>query len=112
MPPAITWHVWLVIGVLIGSWAASKLAGGVSARWLPDSQWRERFGPKRLARLAIAFGGAVLVQFGADVAGGCTSGLAISGGAALSPAAFLFMAGMFATGIPTAWFWEHMGNER
>ena len=35
--------------------------------------------------------------------------VAISGGAVLAPAAFLFMAGMFAGGIPTAWAW-HRGS--
>lgn len=112
MQPAITWQVWLVIGLSLGSWASSRLAHNVRARWLPDSGWVERFGPKRAKRLLIAFAGAVLVQFGADVAGGCTSGLAISGGAALSPAAFLFMAAMFSTGIPTAWLCHRSGGRR
>jgi len=74
-------------------------------RWLPDTQCQPRFGTSRGLRLAIAFFGAVLVQVGAGIAGGCTSGLAISGGSVLAPAAFLFMAGMFAGGIPTAWLW-------
>ncbi len=103
MSPGITWQVWLVVGVLAGAFASSKLAGEVRARWLPDTQWVPRFGPGRSLRMAIAFVGAVLVQVGAGIAGGCTSGLAISGGAALAPGAFLFMAGMFAGGIPTAW---------
>ncbi|HTJ80612.1 MAG TPA: YeeE/YedE thiosulfate transporter family protein, partial [Polyangiaceae bacterium] len=105
MAPAITWQVWLVAGVVAGAWASSKLSGEVRRRWLPDTQWVARFGASRPRRLAIAFGGAVLVQIGAGIAGGCTSGLAISGGAALAPAAFIFMAGMFAGGIPTAWLW-------
>jgi uncharacterized membrane protein YedE/YeeE len=105
MTPGITWQVWLVVGVLAGSFASSKLSGEARLRWLPDTQWQPRFGASRMRRLAIAFCGAVLVQIGAGIAGGCTSGLAISGGAALAPAAFLFMAGMFAGGIPTAWLW-------
>ena len=105
MTPGITWQVWLVIGVLLGSFVSSRLAGEARWRWLPDTQWQERFGPGRARRLVVAFLGAVLVQVGAGIAGGCTSGLAISGGAALAPGAFLFMAGMFAGGIPTAWLW-------
>lgn len=105
MAPEITWQVWLVVGVLAGSFASSKLSGEARWRWLPDTQWQQRFGATRKLRLALAFTGAVLVQVGAGIAGGCTSGLAISGGAALAPAAFLFMAGMFAGGIPTAWLW-------
>lgn len=105
MTPGITWQVWLIVGVLAGSFASSKLSGEARFRWLPDTQWQSRFGASRKLRLAVAFFGAVLVQVGAGIAGGCTSGLAISGGAALAPAAFLFMAGMFGGGIPTAWLW-------
>ncbi len=103
MTPGITWQVWLVLGLLGGAFASSALSGEARARWLPDTQWQPRFGPGRVRRLVVAFVGAILVQLGAGIAGGCTSGLAISGGAALAPAAFLFMAGMFAGGIPTAW---------
>jgi len=103
MTPGITWQVWLVLGLLLGAFASSALSGEARPRWLPDTQWQPRFGPSRARRLVVAFVGAILVQVGAGIAGGCTSGLAISGGAALAPAAFLFMAGMFAGGIPTAW---------
>jgi hypothetical protein len=105
MSPAITWQVWLIVGVVAGSFVSSKLSGETRLRWLPDTQWQPRFGGSRTLRLIIAFSGAVLVQVGAGIAGGCTSGLAISGGAALAPSAFLFMAGMFAGGIPAAWLW-------
>ena len=46
--------------------------------------------------------GAIILEYAAGIAGGCTSGLAISGGMLLAPAAFLFIAGMFASGILTA----------
>ena len=49
-----------------------------------------------------ALGGGTLMGAGALLARGCTSGLAISGGMLLAPAAFLFIAGMFASGIITA----------
>lgn len=110
MTPGVTWQVWLMLGVLLGSCASSALAGELRWRWLPDSQWVPRFGHSRLQRIAIAFVGAVLVQIGAGIAGGCTSGLAISGGVLMAPAAFLFMAGMFAAGIPTAWL-AYRGSE-
>lgn len=112
MHPGITWQVWLMLGVLLGSFASAKLAGVARRRWLPDRDWEERFGARRAVRLLVAFLGAMLVQIGAGIAGGCTSGLAISGGAVLAPAAFVFMAGMFAGGIPTAWAWAHFGRRR
>lgn len=103
--PGVTWPVWLMVGVLGGAFLSSRLAGEARVRWVPDTQWVPRFGPSRTLRFALAFLGAGLVQIGAGIAGGCTSGLAISGGAVLAPAAFVFMAGMFTGGIPTAWLW-------
>jgi hypothetical protein len=105
MTPAITWPVWVMIGLLAGAFASSRLSHQAHVTWLPDAQWVPHFGPSRVRRLLIAFVGAALVQLGAGIAGGCTSGLAISGGALLAPAAFVFMAGMFAGGVPTACWW-------
>jgi hypothetical protein len=110
--PAITWQVWLMVGVLIGSFASSRLSRTFRGRWLPDTQWSAHFGESRSTRLLLCFAGAVLVQIGAGIAGGCTSGLAISGGVTLSPAAFLFMAGMFTGGMPTAWLLYRGAKER
>ncbi len=100
--PAITWQVWLLLGLAIGAFTSARLAGVARWRWLPEEGWSPHFGTLRRTRLVVAFVGAMLVQIGAGIAGGCTSGLAISGGAVLAPAAFLFVAGMFAGGIPTA----------
>ena len=50
----------------------------------------------------LAFIGAMILEYAAGIAGGCTSGLAISGGMLLAPSAYLFIAGMFASGIVTA----------
>jgi uncharacterized protein len=105
VPPAITWQVWLLVGLVAGAAASAAASGTLRARWLPDEGWTETHGPSRSRRLALAFIGAVLVQIGAGIAGGCTSGLAISGGALLAPGAFVFVAGMFGGGIPTAWAW-------
>jgi len=52
--------------------------------------------PQRLVR---ALAGGLLAGFGARVAGGCTSGLGLSGAAALGVAAFVFLAVFFATGL-------------
>jgi hypothetical protein len=112
MQPGIVWPVWVVLGIFIGAYASAKLSGRANKRWLPETQWPARFGARRAPRLAVAFLGALLVQVGAGIAGGCTSGLAISGGALMAPAAFLFMAGMFGAGIPTAWLWYRKGGTR
>jgi uncharacterized membrane protein YedE/YeeE len=77
-------------------------SGTFKIRWDTDSTWKKVFGASRLKRFVIGFFGAVILQYGASLAGGCTSGLAISGGMLLAPAAFIFMAGMFISGILTA----------
>jgi uncharacterized membrane protein YedE/YeeE len=101
MPSEITWGLILVVGIFIGG-----ALGALSSRtWRlsvgGDSQWRKIFGPQTWKRWLVAFLGAIVVEYGAGIAGGCTSGLAISGGMLLAPAAFLFIAGMFASGILT-----------
>ena len=50
----------------------------------------------------MSFIGGFLVILGARFAGGCTSGHAISGGIQLAASGYLFMLGVFALGIPTA----------
>ena len=106
MPPGITIGVILLVGVFFGGmigaatsgtlkWGKKDSAGG-------DAQWKRIFGPQIWKRWVLGFLGAIILEYAAGIAGGCTSGLAISGGMLLVPAAFLFIAGMFASGILTA----------
>jgi len=106
MPPGITWGVILLVGVFFGG-----MLGAASSRTLKwgskdaansDPQWKRIFGPQLWKRWTLGFLGAIILEYAAGIAGGCTSGLAISGGMLLVPAAFLFIAGMFASGILTA----------
>ncbi|MGA9056855.1 MAG: YeeE/YedE thiosulfate transporter family protein, partial [Terriglobia bacterium] len=48
--------------------------------------------------------GGVLTGYGARLARGCTSGLALSGGAVLSAGAWAFMMAVFAAGFIGAYF--------
>jgi uncharacterized membrane protein YedE/YeeE len=106
MPPGITWGVVLLIGVffggLVGAATSGTLQWGKKDASNSDRQWKRIFGPQTWKRWTIAFLGAIVLEYGAGIAGGCTSGLAISGGMLLAPAAFLFIAGMFVSGIFTA----------
>jgi hypothetical protein len=102
MPPGITWGVILLVGVFFGGMLGAWTAGTLRLRWNDDPVWNKVVGPEKWKRWVIAFFGAIVLEYGAGIAGGCTSGLAISGGMLLAPAAFIFMAGMFAAGIPTA----------
>jgi hypothetical protein len=106
MPPGITSGVILLVGVffggMIGAATSKTLKWGKKDAINSDAQWKRTFGPQTWKRWMLAFIGAIILEYAAGIAGGCTSGLAISGGMLLAPAAFLFMAGMFASGIVTA----------
>lgn len=102
MTPGVSFHVWLVLGLFLGALLSALLARTFRLRSLPDRGWSEAFGTRFEVRAVIAFVGAMLVQIGAGIAGGCTSGLAISGGVVMAPGAFVFVGGMFAAGIPVA----------
>lgn len=101
MPPGLTWQLVMVVGIIIGAFVSSKASGDF--RWETAApQWVEQFGPNRWKRWATMFAGGILLEYGAGIAGGCTSGLAISGSFQLAPAGFIFIAGLFASGIVTA----------
>lgn len=86
---ADNWIVWQVVGLLVGG-ALSSWRFGRGARTT---------GAPRPARLARAAAGGVLMGIGARLAYGCTSGLALSGGATLATGAWLFIPVAFATAV-------------
>lgn len=99
MPKGISWMVWLLVGIFFGAMISSVLSGGFRLSLMPHSeQWRAVFGPRVWKRWAMVFLGGIVIALAAGIAGGCTSGLAIAKGVQLSPAAFLFIMGMFITG--------------
>jgi uncharacterized protein len=106
MPPGVTWGVVLLIGVFFGGMVGAATSGtllwGKQGAANSDAQWKRIFGPQTWKRWVLGFIGAIILEYAAGIAGGCTSGLAISGGMLLAPAAFLFIAGMFGSGILTA----------
>jgi len=106
MPPGITTSVILILGIffggMIGAATSGTLKWGTKDTANSDEQWKSVFGPQIWKRWVLAFVGAIILEYAAGIAGGCTSGLAISGGMLLAPSAFLFIAGMFASGIVTA----------
>jgi len=101
MKPEITFGVVLLVGIFFGGMLGALSSRTFKLRWNDDPLWNRVIGPERWKRWVIAFFGAIVLEFAAGIAGGCTSGLAISGGMLLAPSAFLFIAGMFASGIVT-----------
>jgi uncharacterized membrane protein YedE/YeeE len=103
-PPEADYQTIQFIGMIAGAFVAAKLSGDFKPRLMPDREWEAAFGQSKVKRWIMLFLGCVLLQIGASIAGGCTSGLGITGMMLLSPAGLLFIAGVFSAGIITALF--------
>ncbi len=101
--PLIDFLVFELIGAAIGGFVSGWLAH--RTRFTVDKGSRI----SATTRYALALGGGILTGLGARLARGCTSGLALSGGAVLSVGAFAFMLSVFAAGFAGAYvlrrFW-------
>ena len=62
-------------------------------------------------RLGLALIGGILVGFASRLAGGCTSGQALTGGALLANGSLVFVICVFAGGYATAWFVRRQWND-
>ncbi len=101
MPGSADWLLMIAAGMVIGGFLAAVLTGTINTRSVP-ALWKSRFGDSKPKRFAAAFAGGFLLLFGARIAGGCTSGLVLSGVGQLAIAGFLFGGAIFASGIVTA----------
>jgi hypothetical protein len=102
MPAGITYPVLLLVGIFLGGLVGALSSKTFKFRRMDDEQWKRAYGKQVWKRWLLLFLGGIVLEYAAGIAGGCTSGLAISGGMLLAPAAFLFIAGMFISGILTA----------
>ena len=91
--PFGSWMLWEIVGVAIGALAGAFMAGRFRVQL--DGEHSVGTG----SRVVRALAGGMLAGFGARVAGGCTSGLGLSGAAALGVSAFVFLALFFASGM-------------
>jgi hypothetical protein len=89
------------LGMVIGGFTAAILRGGLNTRAVPRL-WKKRFGASRPKRFIASFAGGFLLLFGARIAGGCTSGLVLSGAAMLAVAGFAFAVTILISGVITA----------
>jgi uncharacterized membrane protein YedE/YeeE len=96
--PKINWGWMLVVGVFLGALLSAWWSGDRTNSTVP-ALWESRFGSSAAKRLAAAFLGGALMLFGARLAGGCTSGHAISGGLQLAASSWLFTVTFFAVAI-------------
>jgi len=101
MPPVLSFQIMLFAGMLLGAFTSSMWSKDFKFRMMPDQQWTQIFGPSKLKRWTLIFIGGMIIEYAAGIAGGCTSGLAISGTMQLSPAGLIFIVGLFLSGIIT-----------
>jgi hypothetical protein len=90
--------VFMLVGVLVGGFFSAY-----QARRIEVKVERGARSPRSL-RLYLALGGGILVGFASRLAGGCTSGQALTGGAMLLSGSLVFMLCVFAGGYAMAYF--------
>jgi uncharacterized membrane protein YedE/YeeE len=97
--------VYMFVGIFVGGLFSSLLAR------------RIKFSIERAAgfpagfRILLALIGGILVGFASRLAGGCTSGQALTGTAQLMTGSFLFLICLFAGGYGAAWFVRRQWND-
>ncbi len=96
--PLADWLVFEILGVLLGGLVSGLLAGRVR-------KTIEK-GPRITVtgRMVYAFIGGMTMGIGARLARGCTSGLALTGGALLSVGSWTFIIAVFLTAYAVAYF--------
>ncbi len=98
--PLKDWLVFEILGVLVGGFISGLFAGRVKVK----IEKGERI--SNATRLVFAVIGGMLMGFGSKLAGGCTSGQALTGGALLNLGSWLFMLSVFAGGYLIAYFFR------
>jgi uncharacterized membrane protein YedE/YeeE len=96
--PLMNYMVFLGIGVLLGGFIAALSGGRIDVQLEKGPRATTR------SRIALALLGGAVMGFAARLAYGCTSGQALSGGAALAAGSWAFMLSVFAGGYALAWF--------
>lgn len=95
--PLKDWLVIEFVGVIVGGFLGSMLAGRFQVTVAKGPRISTR------GRLAYAAVGGVIMGFAAGLARGCTSGQALSGGALLATGSWAFMLMVFAGGYAVAY---------
>jgi uncharacterized membrane protein YedE/YeeE len=95
-PDRVTWRVWYFVGILAGGLVAIVLGSGADLRAGYEPLVDYWSVP---VAAALVFVGAVVMGYGARMAGGCTSGHGICGTAQRSPASWVATASFMAAAI-------------
>jgi uncharacterized protein len=100
--PLLNWVLFEIMGLFLGALVGSLLAGNFKVRL--DKPEHMSTG----TRLLTAFGGGIIIGFASRLARGCTSGVALSGGAQLALAGWVFVIAMFVSGFIGAAFYRRL----
>lgn len=100
--PLKDWLVFEVLGILVGGFISGIFSNRVKLKLVK--------GPKisNSTRMVFAVLGGIMMGFGAKLAGGCTSGQALTGGALLNLGSWAFMLSVFAGGYLIAYFFRRL----
>ncbi|MCG6551812.1 MAG: YeeE/YedE family protein [Candidatus Magnetominusculus sp. LBB02] len=98
--PVIDWTMALILGTVIGSFLSSRYSGDFKLNTVPYV-WSVSKGKSTTRRWLWAFAAGIMMGFAARIAGGCVSGLLISGVVQLAPAGFIFMMSLWVGGVIT-----------
>ena len=96
--PLSNWLVFEVLGMLIGGFLSGAFAGRLKMKVGKGPNISNK------GRLIYAFAGGTIMGVGARLARGCTSGLALTGGATMAVGGWAFMFAVFAGAYATAYF--------
>ncbi len=91
--PLLNWNLFLLAGVFLGALAGALFSGNFKMQF--DRGASMTIG----RRLLTAFTGGLIMGFAARLARGCTSGIALTGGAQLALSGWIFVIAMFAAGF-------------
>jgi len=99
--PKVDWQWMFVVGIALGSFAASLFSGTFRLQAVPD-RFAARFGPGIGKRFGVAFVGGVVAMFGARLADGCPSGHGLSGTLQLAASGYVALVCFFLGGVVVA----------
>jgi uncharacterized membrane protein YedE/YeeE len=102
--PLNHWLLWIALGVIMGGFVSGLFGRRVRVE--------TQKGPSISVhtRWFFAVVGGILVGYAAQLARGCTSGQALSGGSVLSLGSWAFMFSVFGGGYMIAWFVRRLWN--
>lgn len=109
------WRAAMVVGVIPGAFLSSYLGGSLSPEKPVTPLFREAYGDRFKTRLGLVFLSGVLLEFGANIGGGCTTGAFMSGWPTLSLGNLVMGMTFFITAMAVAnamyWGKRHVFDE-